>query len=173
MEESNIDWVAIYGAALSTLITVIAGICWIHKQYKKHLEKNKFSTMLYLLRKIDKDTKKVHPVIVLMIANLGTEKIAFKSLEYDGIAENECRVHGNVGWYEEPEAAYGIRNRLLPTIIESSDVKDLPILSLGIFSNTRNLRIWLTDFDDKKYFLEEQTIKEAILDVNKYLEENK
>ncbi|MGN7437673.1 MAG: hypothetical protein ACTHOO_03440 [Alcanivorax sp.] len=161
MELSTADWIGIYGAILSTMLTIVAGIKYLYLTYKKRTEKKKFSTFFYLLRKKDKRTGDIFPVVVLMIANLGTERISFKSVYFSGIAEHGGQMTGSPGWYEEPEAAYGINNRLLPVVLESGQVADLPLLNTGIFTGNKDLKIWLTDFDDKKHYIKKEQINMA------------
>src|SRR5918993_4607265 len=103
------DWIALYGAALSSVIALVA--CWrfIAQKLRWRRERSKFKTDLYFLRKIDRSTQKVHPIVVVLLANLGTERISVKSLEYEGISENGLETQGGTDWYEQPEELYGIR----------------------------------------------------------------
>jgi len=151
------DWIGIYGAILSTLIAIAAVFRWTISWRKRETEKKKLGTELYLLNKIDINTKKKHPVVVIMLANLGSERISIKGIEYSG-SKSGMPSKGSPGWYEEPEARYGIQKRLLPVVLESGQTKDLPILSIGIFSHNDDLKIWLNTFDDEKVFLDESDI---------------
>lgn len=163
--------IAIYGAVLSTLIVLVAGGKWLYEYAKKRNELKKFQTDLYLLRKIDRDTKQTHPIVVVLLANLGKERIALKSLHYSGVAENGCETKGCMGWYEQPDEAYGIRNRLLPLILESGQTADLPMISIGVITRTSQLKIWFIDFEDNKIFIEKQDIESVKRDIEKYQNE--
>ena len=165
--------IAIYGAALSTLIVLVGGGRWLYVHATKRSERKKFRTDLYLLRKIDRTTKETHPIVVALLANLGKERIALKGLYYSGVAENGCETSGCMGWYEQPDEAYGIRNRLLPLILESGQTADLPMINIGVITETNNLKIWFTDFDDNNIFLEEKDILSVKRHIEKYLNEQK
>ncbi len=165
------DWIALYGAVLSSVIAIIAAWRGIAAKIKSHRERQKFQTDLYFLRKIDRASQKVHPIIVVLLANLGTERISLKSLEYEGIAENGLHTQGSMGWYEQPEESYGIRNRLLPKILESGETADLPMIEIGVMTRIRDLKIWLTDFNDKRYYLADKDITKAKNKVEQYLAE--
>lgn len=130
MNFSNItltDGIAIYGAVLSRIIAFIATARFVIGKAIVWKERKKFQTDLYFLRKIDRNTKETHPIVVVLLANLGTERISLKSLEYEGIAENGLETTGCMGWYEQPEELFGIRRRLLPVVLESGQTADLPI----------------------------------------------
>ncbi|MCP5008104.1 MAG: hypothetical protein GY941_29830 [Planctomycetes bacterium] len=109
--------------------------------------------------------------MVVLLANLGNERISLKSLHYSGVAENGCETSGCMGWYEQPDEAYGIRNRLLPLILESGQTADLPMISIGIITRNKQLRIWFIDFDDKKIFLEKKDIQSVMRDIEEYQKE--
>lgn len=81
------DWIGIYGAFLATIIGLIQCLKFIVQKIRARKERAKFQTDLYLLRKVDRNTKEVHPIVVVLLANLGFERIALKTLEYQGIAE--------------------------------------------------------------------------------------
>ena len=167
------DWIAIYGALLSTIIVLVASIRFIVKKIRVSKERGKFQTDLYFLRKVDRNTKEVHPIVVVLLANLGAERIALKSLEYQGIADNGLETTGCMGWYEQPEELFGIRNRLLPIVLESGQTADLPMVEIGVITRIKNLKIWLTDFDDHRYYLAENDINKVRHDVEKFLLEQK
>jgi hypothetical protein len=166
------DWIALYGALLSSLIAFVAIWRFLAQKLRTRRERRKFQTDLYFLRKIDRSSQKVHPIVVVLLANLGTERVALKSLEYDGLAENGLKTSGAMGWYEQPEELFGIRNRLLPRILESGHTADLPMVEVGVITRIRNLRIWLTDFDDRRYYVAERDIDSVRRDVEKYLAES-
>lgn len=163
------DWIAVYGAALSSIIALIATVRFVIRKIVAWNERKKFQTDLYFLRKIDRNTKEIHPIVVLLLANLGTERISLKSLEYDGIAENGLETTGCMGWYEQPEELFGIRNRLLPLVLESGQTADLPIIQIGVISRVKNLRIWLTDFSNRRHYIDEHDISKVRRDVEKFL----
>jgi hypothetical protein len=163
------DVVAIYGALLSTIIALVASIRFIVKKIRTSKERAKFQTDLHLLRKVDRSTKEVHPIVVVLLANLGTVRISLKSMEYQGIAENGKETSGCMGWYEPPEELFGIRNRLLPIVLESGQTADLPMIEIGIFTRIKNLKIWLTDFDSHRHYLAENDISKVRHDVEKFL----
>ena len=167
------DWIALYGAALSSVIALVA--CWrfIAQKLRWRRERSKFKTDLYFLRKIDRSTQKVHPIVVVLLANLGTERISVKSLEYEGISENGLETQGGTDWYEQPEELYGIRNRLLPRVLDSGETADLPMIQIGVLTRVRALKIWLTDFNDFRYYIDDRDIAKVRGDVEKYLEESK
>ncbi len=147
------DWIGLYGALLSTAIAVVATWRHFHRAQKIEREKAKVQFTLYLLNKLDRNTKKAFPIVVVMVANLGTERVSFKRMHYSGIANPGGKCTGTPGWYEEPEAAYGIMKRLLPVVLESGQTVDLPLLSAAVFKNIDNLEIWMEDFDDKKFYI--------------------
>ncbi len=146
---------------------------YLYLYFNKKNELKKFKTDLYLLRKVDKTTKEIHPIVVILLANLGVENIALKDLQYSGTAENNCETSGCMGWYEQPEEAYGIRNRLLPLILKSGETADLPMISIGVITKTNNLKIWFTDFNNNKIFLEEIDIQSVKKDIINYINETK
>ena len=170
---SNGDWIALYGAMLSSLIAIIASWRFVAQKLRARRERLKFQTDLYFLRKIDRSSQKVHPIVVVLLANLGTERIALKSIEYEGIAETGLQTKGGFGWYEQPEERYGIRNRLLPRVLESGQTADLPMVHIGVISQVRDLKIWLTDFNDHRYYIDDNDIARVRRDVEKYLETSK
>jgi len=167
------DWIAIYGALLSTIIALVACLRLFARKIKARKERAKFQTDLYFLRKVDRSTKEVHPIVVVLIANLGAERIAVKSLEYQGVAENGIETTGSMGWYEQPEELYGIRKRLLPAVLESGQTADLPMVEIGLITRIKNLRIWLTDFDGRRHYLAESDIDRVKHDVERFLLERK
>jgi hypothetical protein len=71
-------------------------------------------------------------------------------LEYQGVAENGLETTGCMGWYEQPEELFGIRNRLLPIVPESGQTADLPMVEIGVITRIKNLKIWLTDFGNHR-----------------------
>ncbi|MFZ3091420.1 MAG: hypothetical protein WA240_12460 [Nitrospirota bacterium] len=167
------DWIAIYGALLSTIIAVVASFRFIARRIRARRERAKFQTDMYFLQKIDRNTKEVHPIVVVLLANLGSERIALKSLDYQGIAENGLETTGCMGWYEQPEELFGIRNRLLPLVLESGKTADLPMVEIGVLTRIKNLKIWLTDFDGRRHYLAENDIANVRNDVEKFLLERK
>lgn len=165
------DWVAIYAAFLSSLIALVAVLKWAIRKIRARAELAKFETDLYFLRKIDKRTKEIHPIVVVLLANLGRERITLKSLEYEGKSENGLDTKGCVGWYEQPEELFGIRNRLLPIVLESGKTADLPMIQIGVITRVKDLRIWLTDFDGKRHYLAENDINNVRRDIEKFMSE--
>lgn len=173
MSLSLTDWIGIYGAALSTAIAVVAAARFGWRHLEKRRERAKFQTDLYFLRKIDRQSKTEHPIVVVLLANLGEERISLKSLEYDGVTENGVETRGSMGWYEQPEEAYGIRNRLLPVVLESGQTADLPMIQIGVVTRTKALRIWFTDFNDRRYYLEQRDIDKVKRDIEKSIAQKK
>ena len=168
----DIDSIALYGAILSTLLALTGMAKFLYTLIKRQKEKNKFRTDLYYLTKIDNKSKKEHPIIVVLLANLVTERIAIKSIEYSGISKNGLKTSGSPGWYEQPEEAYGTRKRLLPIVIESGQTKDLPMFYTGIFENIDKLKIKLIDFDDREYFIDQCDIDKITKEINKRKNKN-
>jgi hypothetical protein len=164
-------WIAIYGAGLSTLIALVASLRFTVRKIRAFRERAKFQTDLYFLRKVDKSTKKVYPIVVVLLANLGKERISLKSLEYKGISENGLETTGSMGWYEQPDEMFGIRNRILPTVLESGQTADLPMIEIGVLKRIKNLQIWLTDFDGKLYYIAENDIEKMRRNIDKFLQE--
>lgn len=162
------NWIGIYGAILSSIIVGVALVRYVTQ--KRHIagERSKFRTDVYFLRKIDRSTKKVHPIVVVLLANLGAQRISLKSLKYSGIAENGVDVSGSMGWYEQPEELYGVRNRLLPIVLEGGQTADLPMIQVGVLTRVRQLKIWLTDFDDQRYYIESADIEKVRRDVEDF-----
>lgn len=76
-----------------------------------------------------------------------------------------------MGWYEQPEESYGIRNRLLLKMLEGGETADLPMIQIGTISRMTNLKIWFTDFDDKRHYLVDKDIAKIKRDVEHYLAE--
>lgn len=167
------DWIAFYGALLSTIIMLVASVKFFAHKMRARKERAKFQTDLYLLRKVNKNTKEIHPIVVILLANLSTERISLKSLEYQGIAENGIETTGCMGWYEQPEELFGIRNRLLPIVLESGQTADLPMVEIGVITRIKNLKIWLTDFEGHRHYLAENDINKVRHDVEKFLLERK
>ena len=167
---SSSDWIAIYGAFLSTLIAIVATWRFFAGKVREKRELGKFQTDLYFLRKVDRSTKKVHPIIVVLLANLGSVRVSLKSLEYEGIAENGLKTKGSMGWYEQPEEIYGIRNRLLPCVLESGQTADLPMVEIGVIKRVKDLKIWLTDFNERRYYIAERDISSVRREVEKYFQ---
>lgn len=164
------DYIGLYGAILSTFIVLTHVGIFGYSFYHKKIEKNKFKTDLYYLTKIDNKTKKKHPIIVILLANLGRERISIKAIEYSGIS-NGLKTSGSPGWYEQPEEVYGIRNRLLPVILETGQTKDLPMLPVSIFEKIDNLKIKLIDFNDKEYFIEQRDINKIKKKITRFKKE--
>jgi hypothetical protein len=132
------DWIALYGAVLSTLIAITALAKYFHLNWRLNKERSKLEISLYFLRKVDRTTKEVHPIVVVLLANLSSTRFSIKSLEYEGITQNGQKVTGSMGWYEQPEELYGIRNRLLPVALESGQTADLPMVEIGILTRIKN-----------------------------------
>ena len=170
---SSGDWIALYGAFLSTLIAVVAIWRFFARKVREKRELGKFQTGLYFLRKVDRGTKKVHPIVVILLANLGSIRVSLKSLEYEGIAENGIKAKGSMGWYEQPDELYGIRNRLLPCVLESGQTADLPMVQIGVIMRIKDLKIWLTDFNERRYYIAERDISDVRRDVEKFLQTQK
>ena len=166
---SSGDWIAFYAAVLATITAVVAGIRWVVQWIRERKERNKFQTNLYFLRKIDRITKQIHPIVVVLLANLSTARISLKSLEYEGMAENGVKTSGSMGWYEQPEELYGIRNRLLPIVLESGQTADLPMIEIGILTRARDLKVWLTDFNERRYYISDNDIKNANYEIGLFL----
>ena len=103
----------------------------------------------------------------------GSERIALKSLDFWSVAENGLETTGSMGWYEQPEELLGIRNRLLPIVLESGQTADLPMVQIGVITRTRDLKIWLTDFDGRRYYLAEADIAKVRREIDKFLLEPK
>lgn len=166
------DWVAIYGAVLSSVIAIVAVVRYVAQKLRSRKERDKFHTELYFLGKIDRSTKQVHPIVVVLLANIGTQRISLKSLDYEGITENGLKVTGGMGWYEQPEELYGIRNRLLPLVLEGGQTADLPMVEIGVLTRVRQLKLWLTDFDDHRYYIEDRDIENVRRDVERFVNSN-
>jgi hypothetical protein len=164
------DWIGIYGAVLSTLVAVVGGGHYLLGWHKRQRQLRKFQTDLYFLRKIDRATKKVEPIVAVLLANLGSERVSIKSLEYEGIAENGITTKGAMGWYEQPEEAYGIRKRLLPLVLEPGQTADLPMIYISVFTRVKDVKIWLTDFDDRQFYIEQRDIDNVRREIEKFLE---
>jgi hypothetical protein len=128
---------------------------------------------LYFLTKIDRTTKEKHPVVVVLAANLGVERIALKSLEYQGISRtNGLKTTGACGWYEQPEELFGIRNRLLPRVLASGETADFPMLEIGVLVDVQQLKVWLTDFKDRRYYLADRDIERMRHEVQRFTGQN-
>lgn len=154
------DLIGLYGAVLSTAIIAVAVWRHFYRARKIKREKAKVQFTLYLLNKVDRNTKKTFPIVVVMLANLGTERVSFKGLHYTGISNHGSKCTGTPGWYEEPEAAYGIMKRLLPVVLESGQTVDLPMLTTSVFKNNKDLRIWLEDFDNNKRYIPDSEVSD-------------
>jgi hypothetical protein len=170
---TSTDWIAVYGAALSTIIVIVATVRFVIKKALARDERKKFQTDLYFLRKVDRNTKEIHPIVVILLANLGTERISLKSLEYEGISENGLETTGCMGWYEQPEELFGIRKRLLPLVLESGQTADLPMVEIGVITRVKNLKLWLTDFANRRHYIDESDINKVRHEVEKFLLEKK
>lgn len=94
-----------------------------------------------------------------------------KSLEFQGISENGTMATGTMGWYEQPDEIFGIRKRLLPIVLESGQTADLPMIGIGLITRTKDLQIWLTDFDGKRYYISQSDIEMMKRDSEKFLRE--
>lgn len=167
------DWIGLYGAVLSTAIALVGGGHYLWGWCKKKRELRKFQTDLYFLRKVDRTTKKVEPIVVVLLANLGSARISIKSLEYEGTSENGLATRGVMGWYEQPEEAYGIRKRLLPCVLEPGQTADLPMIYISVITKIKDVKIWLSDFDDRRYYIEQRDIEHVRREIEKYLEQSK
>ncbi len=160
------NWIAIYAAGLSTATAFVLAIRFGLEWMRTRRERRKLQTDLYLLNKVDSDSGQEHPIIVVMAANLGDGRIAIRSVEYEGIAKtNSLKIAGTCGWYEQPEELYGIRKRLLPRVLASGEVADFPMLEIGIFTGIQELKIWLTDFTGRRYYLGDGNVQRARRDI--------
>lgn len=159
------DWIAFYAAVLSTIIGLVAAVRYIHGRLRANKERGKFQTDLYFLKKTDRTTKQVFPIVVVLAANLGSGRISLKSLEYDGVVGTAGKTSGMLGWYEQPEELFGIRNRLLPKVLESGQTADFPMIEIGVITRMTNLRIWFTDFDDKRHYIANEDIEKVRIDI--------
>ena len=173
MKLSTENWISIYAAVLSTIIALVAVIRQIRKWWRTRRERDKFQTDLYFLTKVDRTTREKHPIIVVLAANLGDERIALKSLEYQGISKtNGLMTSGMCGWYEQPEELFGIRNRLLPRVLASGETADFPMLEIGVLIDVQELKVWLTDFNDRRYYLADLDIENMRHELRRFLEQN-
>lgn len=107
---------------------------------------------------------------MVLLANLGSERVSIKSLEYEGVGENGLSTRGGMGWYEQPEEAYGIRKRLLPVVLEPGQTADLPMIYISVITRVKDVKIWLTDFEDRRFYIEQPDIDHVRRDIEKYLE---
>jgi hypothetical protein len=171
--EQITDWAGVYGALLSTTIALVACVRFLSGKLRAHRERGKLQTSLYFLSKVDQRTRETHPIVVVLVANLGAERIALKSLKYSGVAENGFPVNGSTGWYEQPEEAFGIRRRLLPAVLESGQTVDLPLVEIGVITRQTDLKMWLTDFGGRRYYVPEGDIQQMRVDGEKYLTDAK
>jgi hypothetical protein len=170
---STDNWIAIYAATLSTVIALVAAVRQVTRWLSAHRERGKFQTDLYFLTKIDRRTQEEHPIVVVLAANLGNERIALKSLEYQGISKVDgLKTTGNCGWYEQPDELFGIRNRLLPRVLASGETADFPMLEIGVLINVQQLKVWLTDFKDRRYYLADRDIEKIRRAAQNYMEKN-
>lgn len=64
------EWLTVYAALLSTTIVLVASVKFVAKRIRARKERAKFQTDLYFLRKVDRSTKEVHPIVVVLLANL-------------------------------------------------------------------------------------------------------
>lgn len=78
-----------------------------------------------------------------------------------------------MGWYEQPEEAYGIRKRLLPCVLEPGQTADLPMIYISVITRIKDVKIWLSDFDDRRYYIEQRDIEHVRREIEKYLEQSK
>ena len=163
------DWIGVYGAALSSLIAVVAAVRWALAWRKHRLEREKVQIFARLLTKVDKSSGRRFHIGNLIVANLGENRVAFKGLEYEGFS-NGMRTTGSMGWYEQPEELFGIHNRLLPLVLESGQTADLPMVELG-YLRIDGVRIWLTDFDDHKHYLTERELNQLREEVKRRVPE--
>ena len=138
------------------LMVIIIKFCWNkYKKNKENKEKNKLKIFLYYLSRIDKKREQKHSIIVILLANLSSERISIKDIEYSGKSKNGAKITGSPGWFEQPDELSEIRNRILPVLLEPGQTVDLPLLKIAIFKDIKDLKIKLIDFDDKEYLIEQ------------------
>jgi hypothetical protein len=58
-------------------------------------------------------------------------------------------------------------------VLESGQTADLPFVEIGVITRIKNLKIWLTAFDDRRYYMAENDIVKVRRDVEKFLLEHK
>jgi hypothetical protein len=133
MDLNSFDWLALYGAILSTL--AIGWQFWTAWSKKREREKDRRRVQVHF--GIPKDFKipgndapmRVYP---LCVSHTGHEPIVLSSVE--------VRYENGVsypGAYPEPEAVLGIHNtRLLPKRLESGDTIELPLFTIATFQMT-------------------------------------
>lgn len=173
MELTTDNWIAVYAAVLSTAIAIVSVVRLVAKWWRSKRERGKFQTDLYFLTKVDRTSREKHPIVVVLAANLGDERIALKSLEYQGISTtNGLKTNGICGWYEQPEELFGIRNRLLPRVLASGETADFPMLEIDVLTDVRDVKIWLTDFNDRRYYIADHDVDKMRHEVRKFIEAN-
>ena len=157
------DPVAIYGAVLSTVIVVFSGGKYLYEKRLHHKEKDKIYISLNNMITNDPKTKEKVDIAFILFANLGKSTIVLKEVEYFGE-----KSKGSPGWYQEPEATYGLMKRVLPAVLKSGDVVELPLFYLAFFKHEYD-RMILRDIEDKEY----DVPKNDILRMRKKLNEKK
>ena len=84
-------------------------------------------------------------VVVLDVSNLGRESVIITAARAEGEGSKM-----SAGMNKEPDAAYGVRDRLLPSKIEPGQTAELQLFGPGIF-RTAWKRVYVEDADDKQY----------------------
>jgi hypothetical protein len=147
------DPVAVYGAALSSVIALVGAGKFVHSWWSENREKEKVHISLNYMITNDPKTKKKVDIAFILFSNLGKSTIVLKEVEYTG--EN---FTGSPGWYQEPEATYGIMKRVLPAVLKPGDVVELPLFYLAFFTHDFDKMI-LRDIENKQYIVPDREIQ--------------
>ncbi len=147
------DPVAVYGAVLSTVIALVAAGKFIHSKWSDTREKEKVHISLNHMITNDPKTKEKVDIAFILFANLGKSTVVLKEVEYFG--DNS---RGSPGWYQEPEATYGIMKRVLPAVLKPGEVVELPLFYLVFFSHEFEKMV-IRDIEDREYRVPDREIQ--------------
>lgn len=124
------DYIAAYGAILST-ITALAGGIWVIVGWRdKKRERRKVSVHMQRLSVNNRQDGKVFHMLPVRVANLGREPVIVHQLIARGPGHSSHSGH-----YREPAAAYGINEPMFPKRLEPGGSEEFCSFSIGIFRN--------------------------------------
>lgn len=139
------DPVAVYGAALSTVIALVGAGRFIYLKWSGRKEKKKVHVSLNYMITNDPKTREKVDIGFILFANLGKSTIVLKEVEYVGDGSR-----GSPGWYQEPDATYGLMKRVLPAVLKPGDVVELPLFYLAFFGHAFH-RMIIRDIENYEY----------------------
>jgi hypothetical protein len=147
------DYIALYAAGLSTVIAITGTARYLYN--KRVLDKEKDKVHISLNKMItNKPNGERVDIAFILFANLGKNTIVIKEVKFKTNDGGE----GSPGWYEEPSATYGKMKRVLPAVLKTGDVVELPLFYYKLIDHSFT-EMTLVDIENKIYHVPSQDLE--------------